>query len=65
MEISTAKEEKQGFVYQGKFSASLDFESLHDKINQHLSSVRAQKNESENLKENTQKEQNVPNFERN
>lgn len=51
MNVQRADGEKQGFIYQGKFSENLDFQTLHDKINNHLSFIRAQKEEADNAPE--------------
>ena len=47
MNVQSADGEKQGLIYQGKFSENLDFQTLHDKINNHLSFIRAQKKEDD------------------
>ena len=47
MNTITQTTQKQGFMYQGRFSASLDFESLREKISSHLQFIRSQKNEPE------------------
>lgn len=47
MNTTTQTTQKQGFVYQGRFSASLDFEPLREKISSHLKFIRSQKNEPE------------------
>ena len=56
MDMPTAEEEKQGLMYQGRFSESLDFQTLHDKINQHLSFIRAQKSEEQSVNETAEHE---------
>ncbi len=65
MNIQTADGEKQGLMYQGRFSENLDFQTLHDKINQHLSFIRAQKSEEENANETVEHEKPAVSHERN
>ena len=65
MDMPTAEEEKQGLMYQGRFSESLDFQTLHDKINQHLSFIRAQKSEEQSVTETAEHEKPAVSHERN
>ena len=47
MNIQTADGEKQGLMYQGRFSESLDFEPLRAKISFHLQFIRSQKDKED------------------
>lgn len=47
MDTATQTTQKQGFIYQGRFSESLDFEPLRAKISSHLQFIRSQKDKED------------------